>query len=209
MIDFWAVGFDIAERMGLIATLRNAGYSISRVAFVTEEGRPRSALGRKVLERALGSRFLSILRGDLARAIYERVRRDVERIFSDSIVEIRQDAQGATVSFERGSPRTVDLVVGADGLHSTVRAAVFGPQQHFERYLGYYAASFVTLEYPKRDEHTYLSYAAPGRQISRYALREDRTAFFFRKTRSIRGVSSRSGRAEGDFARRLCARAMD
>jgi 2-polyprenyl-6-methoxyphenol hydroxylase-like FAD-dependent oxidoreductase len=103
MIDFWAVGFDVAERMGLIATLRNAGYSISRVAFVTEEGRPRSALGRKVLERALGSRFLGILRGDLARAIYESVRRDVETIFSDSIVEIRQEAQGVTVSFKRGS----------------------------------------------------------------------------------------------------------
>ena len=35
------------------------------------------------------------------------------------------------------------------------------------------------MGYPKRDEHTYLSYAAPGRQISRYALRDDRTAFFF------------------------------
>jgi 2-polyprenyl-6-methoxyphenol hydroxylase-like FAD-dependent oxidoreductase len=34
MIDFWAVGFDVAERMGLIPALRNAGYSINRVAFV-------------------------------------------------------------------------------------------------------------------------------------------------------------------------------
>jgi 2-polyprenyl-6-methoxyphenol hydroxylase-like FAD-dependent oxidoreductase len=179
MIDFWAVGFDVAERMGLIPTLRNAGYSINRVAFVTDQGRPRSALGRKALEHALGSRFLSILRGDLARAIYETVQLDVETIFGDSIVEISQVAQGVEVSFERGSPRTVDLVIGADGLNSAVRAAVFGPRQKFERYLGYYAASFVTSGYPQRNEHTYLSYAAPGRQISRYALRDDRTAFFF------------------------------
>ena len=137
MIDFWAVGFDVAERMGLITTLRNTGYNISRVAFVTKEGRPRNALGRKALERALGSRFLSILRGDLARAIYETVHRDVETIFGDSIVEVRQGAQGVTVSFERSSPRTVDLVVGADGLNSAVRAAVFGPRLKFERYLGY------------------------------------------------------------------------
>jgi 2-polyprenyl-6-methoxyphenol hydroxylase-like FAD-dependent oxidoreductase len=179
MIDFWAVGFTVAELMGLIPTLRNAGYSINRVAFVTEQGRPRSAIGRKALERALGSRFLSILRGDLARTIYETVHRDVETIFGDSIVGISQAAQGVEVRFERGSARDFDLVVGADGLNSAVRAAVFGPRQKFERYLGYYAASFVTSGYPKRDEHTYVSYAAPGREISRYALRDDRTAFLF------------------------------
>jgi 2-polyprenyl-6-methoxyphenol hydroxylase-like FAD-dependent oxidoreductase len=103
----------------------------------------------------------------------------VETIFGDSIVEVSQGAQGVEVRFERGSPLAVDLVVGADGLNSAVRTAVFGPRQKFERFLGYYAASFVTSGYSKRDEHTYLSYAAPGRQISRYALRDDRTAFFF------------------------------
>ena len=57
MIDFWGVGFDVAELMGLIPTLRSAGYSINRVAFVTEQGQPRTALGPKALEHALGSAF--------------------------------------------------------------------------------------------------------------------------------------------------------
>ena len=76
-------------------------------------------------------------------------------------------------------PRAFDLAIGADGLHSRVREERFGPREPLERYLGYYAASFSTAGYPKRDEHTYLSYAAPGRQISRYALREGRSAFLF------------------------------
>jgi 2-polyprenyl-6-methoxyphenol hydroxylase-like FAD-dependent oxidoreductase len=179
MIDFWSVGFDVAERMGLIPGLREAGYSINRVAFVTEEGRPRSALGRKVLQRALGDRFLSIQRGDLAKAIYREIESDVETIFGDSIVEMKQGAEDVEVTFECSSPRAVALVVGADGLNSAVRAAAFGPREKYERYLGYYAASFLTSGYPRRDEDTYLSYAARGCQISRYALREDRTAFFF------------------------------
>jgi len=179
MIDFWAVGFDVAERMDLIPALRAAGYSINRLAFVTQQGRPRSAVGGKALERAFGARFLSILRGDLANAIYRTVQHDVEAIFDDSIVEVNQSAKGVEVRFERGSPRAFDLVVGADGLNSAVRAAGFGPREKFEHYLGYYAASFITFGYPRRDEHTYLSYAAPGCQISRYALRDDRTAFFF------------------------------
>lgn len=179
IIDFWGVGFDVAERMGLIPGLREAGYNINRVAFVTKKGRQRSALGHNVLKRSLGDRFLSIQRGDLANAIYRTIEQNVETIFADSVVEIRQRGDGVDVTFERGSPRAFDLVIGADGLRSAVRSAVFGPREKFERYLGYYAASFLTSAYPRRDEHAYLSYAAPGRQITRYALREDRTAFFF------------------------------
>ena len=60
-----------------------------------------------------------------------------------------------------------------------MRQLVAGSENQFEKYLSYYAASFIATEYSHRDEHTYLSYAAPGRQISRYALRGDRTAFLF------------------------------
>lgn len=179
LIDFWGVGFDVAERMGIIPTLRKAGYMIERIAFVTDEGRQRSTLGHNVLKRALGDRFLSIQRGDLATAIYGTIEHDVEAIFGDSIAGIRQLAEGVEVTFELRSPSVFDIVIGADGLHSIVRKTLFGSCEKFERYLGYYAASFLTSGYPKRDEHAYLNYAAPGRQISRYALREDRTGFLF------------------------------
>jgi hypothetical protein len=43
----------------------------------------------------------------------------------------------------------------------------------------YWAASFVASGYPRRDEGSYLSLARPGRQISRYALRGNRSAFLF------------------------------
>lgn len=178
IVDFWGVGFDVAERMGLIPSLRRQGYTFNRIEFVGRNGRRRSAAGGKSFERALGDRFFSIHRGDLARAIYRSMEGEVETLFGDSIAEIRQDADRVWVTFAHGNPRAFDLVIGADGLHSGVRGAVFGPQD-FERYLGYYAASFITSGYPKRKENTYLSYAAPGRQISRYALREDRTAFLF------------------------------
>jgi 2-polyprenyl-6-methoxyphenol hydroxylase-like FAD-dependent oxidoreductase len=70
-------------------------------------------------------------------------------------------------------------VIGAGGLHSPVRALVFGPEERFEKYLGYYAASFSIDDYPHQDTRAYVSYAAPGRQVSRYALRSGRTVFFF------------------------------
>ena len=178
IIDFWGVGFDVAERMGLISALRSAGYVIDRLELVAADGRQRSAMGANAFQRTLGDRFLSIRRGDLAHAIYSLIDQDVETIFGDSIRTMQQDGEGVDVTFEHRPARTFDLVIGADGLHSQVRAALFDRQEAFQRYLGYYTASFSTSHYPKRDEHAYLTFAAPGRQISRYALRDDRTAFF-------------------------------
>jgi 2-polyprenyl-6-methoxyphenol hydroxylase-like FAD-dependent oxidoreductase len=179
IIDFWGVGFDVAENMGLIPSLRQVGYIFNSIEFVTKHGKRRSAIGGNSFERALGDRFFSVHRGDLARAIYRSIKGDMETIFGDSIVGIKQDADGALVTFAHGRPRVFDLVIGADGLNSAVRSVVFGPQEKFEQYLGYCAASFIASGYPRRNEHTYLSYAVPGRQISRYGLRDDRTAFLF------------------------------
>jgi len=179
IIDFWGLGFDVAERMGILPELRSNGYLMNRVEFVTASGKRRSALGGGLFERSLHGRFLSIPRGGLARAVYRTIENDVETIFGDSIAGIVQHPDRVGVTFEHGPPRAFDLVIGADGLHSVVRSILFGPTPKFERYLGFYAASFLTKGYPRRDEHTYLSYAAPGRQISRYALRDDRSAFLF------------------------------
>ncbi len=179
MIDFWGVGFDVAERMDLIPRLREVGYVIDRIKFVDEKSRTRSQLGGNVLRRIIGDCFISLPRGDLAKVIFDTIAGNAEVIFDESVTAIREDSSGVEVSFERSAPRRFDLVAGCDGLHSVVRQAAFGPEQQFEKYLGYCVASFLTTNYPDRDEHCYLSYAAPARQISRYALRGNRTAFLF------------------------------
>ena len=179
MIDFWGVGYDVAEQMSLVQPLRATGYEIDRAIYVDERGRPRSGIGGDLLRKALGNRFFSIERGDLARVIFDRVAPHIETIFGDSVVTIDECEDGVEVAFEKEPPRRFDLVVGADGLHSVVRRLCFGAEDHFERHLGYYTASFAVRGYPHRDEGIYLSYTAPGRQVSRYALRDDRTVFFF------------------------------
>jgi 2-polyprenyl-6-methoxyphenol hydroxylase-like FAD-dependent oxidoreductase len=178
VIDFWGVGIDVAERMGLLPRLREIGYLNDRITFVRPNGGTRSTFGGAPLRRTLGDRLVTIQRGDLAHAIYDMIEGQVETIFGDSVQAIEQRPDGVNVAFAHGSPRSFDLVIGADGLHSAVRRAIFA-DAHSEHYLGYYAAVFVTKGYSKRDEHAYVSYASPGRQISRFALREDRTGFFF------------------------------
>ena len=83
------------------------------------------------------------------------------------------------VSFDRAPPREADLVVGADGLHSRVRRLVFGPEEGAEVPLGYHVAAFEVEGYRPRDELVYVSHGAPGRQISRFSMRDDKTLFLF------------------------------
>ncbi|MEO6774776.1 MAG: FAD-binding domain [Kofleriaceae bacterium] len=177
VIDFWGVGFDVAERMELISELRERGYDMDRLRYLRDDGRTRSELDAGSIHRAIGDRFTSLPRGELAAAIFARVEHEIETMFGDSIRSFVDDGRGVEVTFEHGGTRRFDLLVGCDGVHSSTRAQLFGPTAAAVAYLGYVAAAFVTAGYPDRDDHAYVSWAAPGRQISRYALRDDRTAF--------------------------------
>jgi len=177
LVDFWGVGFDVADRMGLIPRLREVGYRMDRLRFLNERGETRSSLGPRTLHGALGDRFLSIQRGDLARAIFDRLEGQVDVLFGTSIETIESHAGGVDVAFSRGPSARFDFLVGADGLHSNVRSLVFEFPASEERFLGFVAAAFSADRYPAREEHSYISFAEPGRQVSRYALRDDKTVF--------------------------------
>ena len=125
------------------------------------------------------NRFTSLPRGDLAEVIYRTIEDRIETLFGNSISAIEPDDSGVRVSFEHGAPREFDLVIGADGLHSKVRELVFGPESQFEKRLGYHVAAFEVEGYRPRDELVYVSYTMPGRQVARFAIRDDRTMFFF------------------------------
>jgi 2-polyprenyl-6-methoxyphenol hydroxylase-like FAD-dependent oxidoreductase len=104
---------------------------------------------------------VEIRRGDLTELLYERTKHSCEYVFGDSITSLTETAGGVQVTFERGAPRTVDLVVGADGIHSNVRRLVFGPHEDYVRYLGHYYA-LAALDMDGEG----LMYNEPGRMVA-------------------------------------------
>ncbi len=179
MIDFWGVGYAVAQRMDIEAQIRQAGYQIQSVRSVGADGRIRATLDATVFRHLIGEDFTSLPRGDLAAAIYATIADQVEMIYGDTITAIDEHDDGVRLSFAHAEPRDFDLVVGADGLHSNVRRLVFGPDTSFEHYLGCKVAAGVADGYRPRDELAYVSYAVPNRQVSRVALRDDRTLILF------------------------------
>ncbi len=179
MIDFWGVGYQVAKRMGIEDAIRAAGYDIERLRIVGSRGEIKADVNVDVFRRLIGDDFTSLPRGDLAAAIYNTIEGKVEAIFADSIVTLDEHGDIARLTFENSAPRDFDLVIGADGLHSNVRRLVFGPEGDFDRYLGCTVAACVVDGYRPRDELVYVTYGSPGRQLARFALRDDRTMFLF------------------------------
>jgi 2-polyprenyl-6-methoxyphenol hydroxylase-like FAD-dependent oxidoreductase len=178
-LDFWGLGFDVAERMGILPGLRRDGYNIRELRIVNAQGRRIGGFDVDAFRKAARGRYLTIARSDLARNIYRQVEGKCETIFGDSITNIDQRPDGVQVSFEHTSLRQFDLVIGADGLHSAVRKLTFGTEDQFEEFLGYSVAAFELTGYPHRDEDIYVNYSVPGKQVGRLTLRNDRTLFLF------------------------------
>jgi 2-polyprenyl-6-methoxyphenol hydroxylase-like FAD-dependent oxidoreductase len=179
IIDFGLVGYDVAEKMGLIPRIWELGYQVKELRFVDRHGRKRGGNSTDVFRRLLHGRYTSLRRSDLAATIYGALDGGVETIFGNSVARIEDEGRCVRVSFDRAPPREVDLVIGADGWHSRVRRLAFGSDAGVEVSLGYHVAAFEVEGYRPRDELVYLGYGVSGRQIFRFSMRDDKTLFLF------------------------------
>ena len=179
VIDFWGLGYDIAEHMGLRDEINRIGYHIREMRIVNGRGRRISGFGTRVFLELTGGRYVTIPRSALSRLLIEKSADRAEIILGDEIRSLRECEDCVEVEFRRGGKREFDFVVGADGLHSKVRRLIFGPQDRFERQLGYVVAAFETTGYRPRNEDVYVMFSDPGCMIGRVTLRDDRTLFLF------------------------------
>lgn len=193
IVDFWGVGYTVAERMGLLPQVLDAGYRVEAVRMVDEAGRKVAGFSADVFRRAVGERFTSLARGDLASIIFRSIEAETEVLFGDAIDGLEQHDAGVRATLASGGEREFDLVAGADGQHSAIRELVFGSEARFEAALGYYVAACEVEGYRPRDELTYLTYAMPGREVARFAMRGDRTLFLF-----VFAAEQLDGEAPGD-----------
>jgi 2-polyprenyl-6-methoxyphenol hydroxylase-like FAD-dependent oxidoreductase len=179
VIDFWGAGFEIANRMGMLPSIRPHGYSVREIRVVDDRGKTAASLPTQAFFKMTRGQFLSIPRGDLAACIYAALDGKVETLFGDRVVRLEQSGSGVDVGFASRPARHFDLVVGCDGLHSGIRQMVYGDESQFEKYLGFKVAAFEVRGYAPRDELVYMMHTGVGRQIARFSMRDDRTMFLF------------------------------
>ncbi|KIZ19528.1 FAD-dependent monooxygenase [Streptomyces natalensis] len=145
-VDIRGVALDVVARMGLLEQAQQVRTRMRGMSLLDADGNEieRSTEATYSSGR-LDSDDIELLREDLVQLLYERTRDDAEYVFGDGITALEQDEREARVHFAHEAPRTFDLVVGADGLHSAVRRLAFGPEEPEEdvtHHLGSYLSVF-------------------------------------------------------------------
>ncbi|MFH9424190.1 FAD-dependent monooxygenase [Streptomyces sp. NPDC017529] len=160
-VDLRGAGRAVIERMGLLDRVRAESLDQRGFAAVDASGRVTARMSADSFGGEGIVSEIEILRGDLARLLYEATLPDTRYLFDDTVTGIDQDADGVTVTFEKAARRRFGLVAGADGPHSKVRALAFGPEGDFVRPLGLYTAWFTALD-PLDLDGWFLMHNAPG-----------------------------------------------
>ncbi len=108
IMDFWGVGYTIAERMGILAAVRNAGYQVEEIRFLDDQGHKVGGFGVDAMRSLTHGRITSVARSALAAEIYRSLEGRVETIFDDQISAIEEHDAGVRITLQSGGQRNVD-----------------------------------------------------------------------------------------------------
>ena len=150
--------------MGLMPAVLANRVDERGVAMVNANGRRLNEMSADMFRGEGLVAEIEIARGDLARVLHDGTAAFTGYRFGAHVTALHQDAAGVDVSYASGDTDRFDIVVGADGVHSGVRALAFGPEQDFVRHLGAYTGYF-TVPDPGDLDHWFLMYNAPGGRV--------------------------------------------
>ena len=178
-VDVRGAAVEVAERMGVMAQIREADTCVRQMVFVNSRGHVVSRVDMRNTWAEAGEVELS--RGELAAILRDAVPDDVEFEYGNTVTALRQDADGVTAQFSSGPARRFDVVIGADGAHSGLRALAFGPEADYLEHLGVYVA---TLPLDGETGTDLVMYNTPGRAVAIHpAGGHPGAAFMFRAPR--------------------------
>lgn len=192
-LTFSGIGYDAAERMGIVDELAGWNVTPDEMNYIKPSGERRFSIPGPTVRAMLGDRSLNLMRGDIEDVLYHAVtdRADgrVEIRFGTTVTGVTQDADSVTAVLSDGTTERADLLIGADGVHSATRALAFGPEERYRLDLDHMVAVF-TLDHlpdgiaPGATE----TLTEAGRTLAVVSIRGRRpTAFFAYRTGDVSG----------------------
>ena len=204
-IDVRGTAMEVVERMGMLPNLQAAHIQTRKVTFVGANARVVGNIKPEDLMGGVAGKDVELPRGRLTALLFNLTRDTIKYRFGESIVALQDSDGGVDVEFRGGSRERFDLVLAADGLHSSTRALVFGPEHQFSRYLGYCFAGFSL---PNRHgfSHESIVYNTPGKLAGVMAVGDEPKLFGLVALK--RPEPSAAELADADGQRRFMARAF-
>ncbi|MEU8659038.1 FAD-dependent oxidoreductase [Actinoplanes philippinensis] len=136
-------GMRALEKLGCLAEVQSAGFGVPRMRFSTAGGRRLGDVPRHRRE-ADPMHSVTLMRGRLV-SIMRRAARaaGAQVITGERLLGMTETVDDVTAEFSSGRRDTAELLVGADGVHSTVRKLI-DPSAPRARYSGFYAVAGVS-----------------------------------------------------------------
>lgn len=160
-IDISGPAQKVIQKMGIEANIRDANTGEVGLQFVGRDNQPKASFPK---DKALTwTQELEIIRGDLVQILYKCTKKDVTYQFGDWIKTLEQHPSQVNVTFASGKTETFELVIAAEGTHSSTRELVFGKEPIFE-YVGLYMA-YLTIPREKSDSNWWRWYNAVNSRV--------------------------------------------
>ncbi len=159
-VDIRSVGRDALRRMGLERAALARGTGEEGTAWVDSQGRPAALFPAGDAGSEGPTAEMEILRGDLARLLYDGARDRTVFRFGQTVARIEQTPEAATVTFADGRTERFDAVIVAEGVGSATREKIF-PGENAPRPMDLTVA-YLTVPRVPSDDRLWRWYNAPG-----------------------------------------------
>ncbi|MNH98033.1 FAD-dependent urate hydroxylase [compost metagenome] len=167
------------RKLGLTDKVQLLGAPVGKAEIRTWDGKPLTEVPTSKQAKLYGTPSYLIHREALHSLLYRQLAPTTSVQFNKKLIGWEQDDNQVTAFFEDGSQATGDVLIGADGIHSSVREQILG--NTLLRYSGYTAIRGISLFNDERyDGHIGGGFEAwgPGKRFGYSNLGQGRIFWF-------------------------------
>ena len=129
---------DIIKRMELFEQIKANSIAMELLEFKNADDVTEGSMKLGKRSEQPTEEGFEIERNTLLNMLFELVKKDTQFIFNTSVTLMKETSDHMEVTFNDGSMQHFDLVLGCDGIHSSVRKIWFGHQEEYSHFLGQY-----------------------------------------------------------------------
>jgi 2-polyprenyl-6-methoxyphenol hydroxylase-like FAD-dependent oxidoreductase len=171
-IHLWHNAMRVYQRLGVAERVAAAGSVLERAEFETWRGQRLATWTVTELQERLGAPTIGVARADLHPALSGAIDDRVLHLGSEC-VGFAQDATGVTAHLADGREVRGDVLIGADGINSAIRAQVLGRTR--PRYAGYTVwQAILPFEHPAAPWRTFRITWGPALRFTFYRVGGER-----------------------------------
>ena len=175
-ITLWVNAMRVLQKLGVDDTVRDNGGVVDDLDSLTWDGKPRTPLPIRRLAERYGAPSVGIHRAVLQATLAGALDDGVLQLGA-KCTGFELDGDGVRVRFENGREERADVLVGADGIRSTIHRQLRGEPQ--VRYSGYYCwRSSAHLEHPQLTAGRYVQLYATNSNFGIFPIGPDRWAWY-------------------------------